>query len=390
MTDKEQHPEDPGAEISAEAWAERASRLLDSGKIEEARAEATPWLLRISVDGDLCAAYTAAGRSKRGRPSRAARRASAEFFLKLYEKVEDIRFLNAALYAAGSPFVGRRLWRRATGYAAALSASCGAAVRAWLQTPAPDVELPPPPSTGRIVFVENQYTPLGLRSYAFDLAMAGWPVKAVLSVQRPLHFGRLVDQALKGCARSPHVVDTGSGRPVPGVEVASVASLKDPASETLLRQWAPDLLMLGLVGVVPENILTIPELGCINVHDGALPEVPGVDAPWWTLLLGAQPVVTAHLVTPELDGGPTLGSLPIAGLGARSPLGLPGGTLAAWKTMSMLAMVNVLSGDTQLCPQDHRPTLFHRMHPYLKLLIYRSARDKSLCKLSPLSHRFIP
>ena len=108
MTDNDQHPEDPGAEISAQAWAERASRLLDSGKIEEARAEATPWLLRISVDGDLRAVYTAAGRSRQRRPSGPARRAAAEFFLKLYETVEDIRYLNAALYAIGSPFVGRR------------------------------------------------------------------------------------------------------------------------------------------------------------------------------------------------------------------------------------------------------------------------------------------
>lgn len=71
-----------------------------------------------------------------------------------------------------------------------------------------------------------------------------------------------------------------SGRPVPGTDMACVASLKDPASETLLRQWAPDLLMLGLVGVVPKNIMAIPRLECINVHDGALPETPGMDAPW--------------------------------------------------------------------------------------------------------------
>ena len=58
------------------------------------------------------------------------------------------------------------------------------------------------------------------------------------------------------------------------------------------------------------NILSVPRLGCINVHSGRLPVYRGMMPTFWQLLRGEKHVViTRHEMVEKLDAGAALGTL---------------------------------------------------------------------------------
>lgn len=69
-------------------------------------------------------------------------------------------------------------------------------------------------------------------------------------------------------------------------------SLKDAGTETLLRELTPDLMVVVAYGLLlPQAILDIPRLGCINVHASLLPR--------WR---GAAPIERAILAGDKQSG----------------------------------------------------------------------------------------
>ena len=74
----------------------------------------------------------------------------------------------------------------------------------------------------------------------------------------------------------------------------------------VLRQLAPDLLVLVGADVVPASILAIPRLGTINAHYALLPAFRGMNVTEWSVLYGAPVGVTVHLVDAGIDTGPIL------------------------------------------------------------------------------------
>jgi methionyl-tRNA formyltransferase len=66
---------------------------------------------------------------------------------------------------------------------------------------------------------------------------------------------------------------------------------------------------------LPAQVLAVPPLGAINLHDALLPRNRGLNATGWSLRRGDPEVgITAHYMTAELDDGPILAqrAVPIA------------------------------------------------------------------------------
>ena len=68
-----------------------------------------------------------------------------------------------------------------------------------------------------------------------------------------------------------------------GIRVEQPKSLKDPAAQAMLAQLECDLMVVAAYGLIlPQAVLDLPRLGCINIHASLLPR--------WR---GAAPIVRA-------------------------------------------------------------------------------------------------
>ncbi|MEO7773172.1 MAG: methionyl-tRNA formyltransferase [Steroidobacteraceae bacterium] len=127
-----------------------------------------------------------------------------------------------------------------------------------------------------------------------------------------------------------------------GIPLAQPASLRSEAERAALQVWQPDLLVVVAYGLIlPAAALSVPRLGCVNIHASLLPRWRGAAPIQRAILAGdAHTGVTLMRMEQGLDTGPMLlsqtlpiGSAMIAGelhdalarLGARLLLeALPG------------------------------------------------------------------
>lgn len=106
---------------------------------------------------------------------------------------------------------------------------------------------------------------------------------------------------------SLNLVDFGRNHRIP---VHRVRDFNSEASETSLRDLAPDLIVFTGGGLIRKNILRIPTMGVLNCHSGLLPRYRGMDTLEWTILeaQGRLPEVglTLHFMDTGVDTGPIL------------------------------------------------------------------------------------
>jgi len=82
----------------------------------------------------------------------------------------------------------------------------------------------------------------------------------------------------------------------------------DPAFLVTLRQMAPDLIVVVAFGqILPQAVLDIPRLGCVNVHASLLPRYRGAAPIPWAIIRGeTQTGVTTMQMDAGMDTGPIL------------------------------------------------------------------------------------
>ncbi|MDR2013354.1 MAG: methionyl-tRNA formyltransferase [Rhodanobacter sp.] len=93
-----------------------------------------------------------------------------------------------------------------------------------------------------------------------------------------------------------------------GIPVEQPATLRDATACERLRAHAPDLLIVVAYGLIlPRSVLTIPRLGCWNVHASLLPRWRGA-APIQRAILAGDTQTGVALMRMEagLDTGPVL------------------------------------------------------------------------------------
>jgi methionyl-tRNA formyltransferase len=99
-----------------------------------------------------------------------------------------------------------------------------------------------------------------------------------------------------------------------GFPVEQPASLKDAAAVARLIECAPDLMVVVAYGLIlPQAVLDVPRLGCLNIHASLLPRWRGA-APIQRAVLAGDTLtgVTIMKMDAGLDTGPTLLERPVA------------------------------------------------------------------------------
>lgn len=93
-----------------------------------------------------------------------------------------------------------------------------------------------------------------------------------------------------------------------GLPVLQPPTLRDPAAQEELRALAPDLMVVVAYGLIlPQVVLDIPRLGCINSHASLLPRWRGAAPIQRAVQAGdAESGVTVMQMEAGLDAGPML------------------------------------------------------------------------------------
>jgi methionyl-tRNA formyltransferase len=96
-----------------------------------------------------------------------------------------------------------------------------------------------------------------------------------------------------------------------GIPVLQPAKARLPEFLEQLRQLAPDLIVVAAYGqILPQALLDIPRLGCLNVHTSLLPRHRGAAPIQWAIAEGdAVTGVTIMKMDAGLDTGPTLATV---------------------------------------------------------------------------------
>src|SRR5215475_972490 len=91
-----------------------------------------------------------------------------------------------------------------------------------------------------------------------------------------------------------------------GLPVWQPARARDPAFLEQLRQCNPELIVVAAYGqILPQALLDVPRLGCLNVHTSLLPKYRGAAPIQWAILNGeTETGVTIMKMDAGLDTGP--------------------------------------------------------------------------------------
>ena len=90
-----------------------------------------------------------------------------------------------------------------------------------------------------------------------------------------------------------------------GIEVWQPKNINSPASVARLRELKPELMVVVAYGkILSPEVLSIPPLGCINVHASLLPKLRGAAPMEWAIMRGfEQTGITTMFMDAGLDTG---------------------------------------------------------------------------------------
>ena len=93
-----------------------------------------------------------------------------------------------------------------------------------------------------------------------------------------------------------------------GVPVLQPVKMKDPALWETLRSCGADLFVVAAYGrILPKEILSIPPMGCVNIHASLLPAYRGAAPIQWAIMDGQKETgITTMLMDEGLDTGDIL------------------------------------------------------------------------------------
>ncbi len=101
-----------------------------------------------------------------------------------------------------------------------------------------------------------------------------------------------------------------------GIPVFQPAKLRVPGVLEQLHVWHPDLIIVAAYGkILPNAILDLPPLGCINVHASLLPKYRGAGPIQWAIARGeTETGITIMRISERMDSGDMLlqKAIPIA------------------------------------------------------------------------------
>jgi len=145
-----------------------------------------------------------------------------------------------------------------------------------------------------------------------------------------------------------------------------------PEAVALLKDLAPDLVVLGGTGIIKPAVLNVPRIGTLGCHYALLPELKGFNVTEWAILEGRPVGVTIFWVDAGVDTGDIL-------MDRRVPI-LPLDTIATLRRRSAEIGKQLFAESIRLvlagtAPRHPQPAgagrQFFRMHPRLLRIVER-------------------
>jgi methionyl-tRNA formyltransferase len=138
-----------------------------------------------------------------------------------------------------------------------------------------------------------------------------------------------------------------------GIPLRRPQTLRDPAEADVLRGLSPDIACVAAYGLIlPTAILTVPRLGCLNVHASLLPRWRGAAPVQRAILAGdAHTGVTIMRMQEGLDTGPWCVRRPVA-VGDRTTASLTAALAEAGAHALLDALALVEAGTAEWTAQD--------------------------------------
>ncbi len=91
---------------------------------------------------------------------------------------------------------------------------------------------------------------------------------------------------------------------LPGVQVLSGTSFREPEGVTILTSLKPDyILSIHFPYIVPRQVLSIPTIGALNLHPAYLPYNRGWHTPTWAIVEGPPYGAPLHWMDEGIDTG---------------------------------------------------------------------------------------
>ncbi len=95
------------------------------------------------------------------------------------------------------------------------------------------------------------------------------------------------------------------------VPFASVKDINEEPAITHLNTAVADAVIYGGGGILRKSFITAAKRSIINPHCGPLPEIRGMNAIEWAVLLQQEPAITIHYIDEGIDTGDIIERQPI-------------------------------------------------------------------------------
>ncbi len=156
-----------------------------------------------------------------------------------------------------------------------------------------------------------------------------------------------------------------------GIEVYQPKTLKSEDVFSVIKEINPQAVVVVAYGkILPENILSLPEYGCINIHASLLPKYRGAAPIQWAVINGER---ESGVTAMRMDSGLDTGDVLLKASTAISENETAGELSERLSVMGAELLVETLSelekGSLTPCKQGESPTA------------YAAMLDKSICKI---------
>jgi len=174
-----------------------------------------------------------------------------------------------------------------------------------------------------------------------------------------------------------------------GLPIEQPRTLRDPAAAATLAAFAPDVMVVVAYGLLlPEAVLAVPRLGCLNIHASLLPRWRGA-APVARAIMAGDAVTGVCIMRMEagLDTGPVMLRHEVA-IDARETAGALQARLAAEGGRLIVPALDALAaGTARFEPQEAaRATWAHKLEKSEARLSWREparALERRIRALNP-------
>jgi methionyl-tRNA formyltransferase len=151
-----------------------------------------------------------------------------------------------------------------------------------------------------------------------------------------------------------------------GVDVTAMVT--EPGQLELVRQAQPDLIAsVGFDHLIPQEILTVPSEGAINLHPSYLPYNRGKSPNVWPLVEGTPAGVTLHYMDTEFDTGDIIARQEVGTAFSDTGKDLHERLEDAQFELFTERWSEIESGEVESVPQDDAAGSYHSKSDFIEL-----------------------